>query len=143
MVRGSVFNSLGIVDLGLREFAKPCYFSCSSRFHTTKITLQCCIVYIFLFQYCVFRSGKDGAPKDYYTLECLLFLLKHVSLTHPTYVRKAAVSNKSALSLFAKISCCNNFIRIPVLLKDGRFLKNQPYTLIDLTELIKYYLFPL
>ncbi|XP_045112686.1 parafibromin-like isoform X2 [Portunus trituberculatus] len=39
------------------------------------------------------KSGKDGAPKDYYTLECLLFLLKHVSLTHPTYVRKAAAEN--------------------------------------------------
>lgn len=39
-----------------------------------------------------FSSGKDGAPKDYYTLECLLFLLKHVGLTHPSYVRKAAVS---------------------------------------------------
>lgn len=37
-------------------------------------------------------SGKDGAPKEYYTLECLLFLLKNVTLTHPVYVRQAAVS---------------------------------------------------
>lgn len=40
----------------------------------------------------VCRSGKDGAPKEYYTLECLLFLLKNVALTHPVYVRQAAVS---------------------------------------------------
>jgi len=38
-------------------------------------------------------SGKDGSPKEYYTLECLLFLLKNVTLTHPVYVRQAAVSN--------------------------------------------------
>jgi parafibromin len=44
-------------------------------------------VYIFLY-----RSGKDGAPKEYYTLECLLFLLKNVTLTHPVCVRQAAVS---------------------------------------------------
>ncbi|XP_042881118.1 parafibromin-like isoform X1 [Penaeus japonicus] len=43
--------------------------------------------------YLVYGSGKDGAPKDYYTLECLLFLLKHVGLTHPSYVRKAAAEN--------------------------------------------------
>ncbi|XP_076056090.1 cell division cycle 73 hyrax isoform X1 [Oratosquilla oratoria] len=43
--------------------------------------------------YLVYGSGKDGAPKEYYTLECLLFLLKHVSLTHPGYVRKAAAEN--------------------------------------------------
>jgi len=43
--------------------------------------------------YLAYGSGKDGAPKEYYTLECLLFLLKHVSLTHPTYVRKAAAEN--------------------------------------------------
>lgn len=40
-----------------------------------------------------YSSGKDGAPKEYYTLECLLFLLKNVTLTHPVYVRQAAVSN--------------------------------------------------
>jgi hypothetical protein len=38
------------------------------------------------------RSGKDGGPKDYYTLECLLFLLKNITLSHPVYVRRAAVS---------------------------------------------------
>jgi hypothetical protein len=41
-----------------------------------------------------FSSGKDGAPKEYYTLECLLFLLKNVTLSHPVYVRQAAVSLK-------------------------------------------------
>lgn len=43
-------------------------------------------------------SGKDGGPKDYYTLECLAFLLKNVQLSHPVYVRRAAVS-KHAQSL--------------------------------------------
>ncbi|KAJ8985727.1 hypothetical protein NQ317_014378 [Molorchus minor] len=38
-------------------------------------------------------SGKDGTPKEYYTLECLLFILKNVSLTHPVYVRQAAAEN--------------------------------------------------
>ncbi|GLV44035.1 hyrax [Carabus blaptoides fortunei] len=38
-------------------------------------------------------SGKDGAPKEYYTLECLLFILKNISLTHPVYVRQAAAEN--------------------------------------------------
>lgn len=56
-------------------------------FHVGQIQ-QLCIVSSVL----SFSSGKDGAPKDYYTLECLLFLLKHVNLTHPTYVRNAAVS---------------------------------------------------
>ncbi|XP_018015837.1 parafibromin [Hyalella azteca] len=43
--------------------------------------------------YQVYGSGKDGASKDYYTLECLLFLLKHISLNHPAYVRMAAAEN--------------------------------------------------
>ncbi|XP_044728391.1 parafibromin [Chrysoperla carnea] len=43
--------------------------------------------------YLMYSSGKDGAPKEYYTLECLLFILKNVSLTHPVYVRQAAVEN--------------------------------------------------
>ncbi|XP_058790580.1 parafibromin [Phymastichus coffea] len=43
--------------------------------------------------YLTYGSGKDGAPKEYYTLECLLFLLKHVQLTHPVYVRQAAAEN--------------------------------------------------
>ncbi|KAL1131818.1 hypothetical protein AAG570_011430 [Ranatra chinensis] len=39
-----------------------------------------------------FRSNKDGS-KEYYTLECLLFLLKNVQLSHPVYVRQAAAEN--------------------------------------------------
>lgn len=37
---------------------------------------------------CFFRSQ----PKEYYTLESLLFLLKNVHLSHPIYVQRAAVS---------------------------------------------------
>lgn len=37
------------------------------------------------------RTGKDGTQKEYYTLECLLFFLKNISLSHPVYVRQAAV----------------------------------------------------
>lgn len=40
-------------------------------------------------------TGKE--PKDYYTLESLLFLLKNVSLSHPLYVQKAVVSVRSVL----------------------------------------------
>jgi len=36
-------------------------------------------------------TGKDGVQKDYYTLDCILFLLKNVSLAHAMYVRQAAV----------------------------------------------------
>ncbi|KAG8310576.1 accessory factor associated with RNA polymerase II [Homalodisca vitripennis] len=41
--------------------------------------------------------SDNGAPKEYYTLECLLFLLKHVTLTHSAYVRKAAAENKQVV----------------------------------------------
>lgn len=40
-----------------------------------------------------YRSGKDGTAKEYYTLECLLFILKNINLTHPVYVRQAAAEN--------------------------------------------------
>ncbi|CAG9773116.1 unnamed protein product [Ceutorhynchus assimilis] len=43
--------------------------------------------------YLMYGSGKDGTAKEYYTLECLLFILKNVSLTHPVYVRQAAAEN--------------------------------------------------
>lgn len=43
--------------------------------------------------YLIYGSGKDGAPRDYYTLECLLFLLKNVQLQHPVYVRQAAADS--------------------------------------------------
>jgi PREDICTED: similar to cdc73 domain protein len=40
--------------------------------------------------YLVWGSTKDGPIKEYYTLECLLFLLRNVNLQHPVYVRQAA-----------------------------------------------------
>ncbi|XP_077492132.1 parafibromin-like [Amblyomma americanum] len=43
--------------------------------------------------YIVWGSGKDGTPQEYYTLQCLLFLLKNVHLSHAVYVRKAAAEN--------------------------------------------------
>lgn len=43
--------------------------------------------------YLIWGSGKEGTPKEYYTLESLLFLLKNVHLSHPVYVRQAATEN--------------------------------------------------
>lgn len=44
--------------------------------------------------YLMWGSGKDEqTPKEYYTLECLLFILKNISLSHPVYVRQAAADN--------------------------------------------------
>ncbi|XP_050507175.1 parafibromin [Diabrotica virgifera virgifera] len=40
--------------------------------------------------YLIWGSGKDGTPKEYYTLECLLFFLKNITLSHPVYVRQTA-----------------------------------------------------
>ena len=40
--------------------------------------------------YVIYGKGKDGTAKEYYTLECLLYLLKNVTLQHPVYVRQAA-----------------------------------------------------
>ncbi len=47
-----------------------------------------------------FSTGKDNTPKDYYTLESIVFLLKNVDLQHANYVKKAAVcfSFKSLLT---------------------------------------------
>uniref|UniRef100_T1J7K9 Paf1 complex subunit Cdc73 N-terminal domain-containing protein n=1 Tax=Strigamia maritima TaxID=126957 RepID=T1J7K9_STRMM len=38
-------------------------------------------------------SGKEGTPKEYYTLETLLFLLKNIHLPHPVYVRQTAAES--------------------------------------------------
>ncbi|CAH8478256.1 unnamed protein product [Schistosoma mattheei] len=38
----------------------------------------------------VWGSGKEGTPKDYYTLDCVVHLLKHIDLPHTQYVRQAA-----------------------------------------------------
>ena len=44
----------------------------------------------------VSRAGKDaGQTKEYYTMECLLFLLKNVDVIHPEYMRRAKVSTNS------------------------------------------------
>ena len=40
--------------------------------------------------YIEWGTGKDGTAKEYYTLECLLYLLKNITLQHPVYVRQAA-----------------------------------------------------
>ena len=50
-------------------------------------TLDC--IYIFL---CSQNRSGQGTGKEYYTLESLLFLLKNVSLSHPSYVQRAGVS---------------------------------------------------
>ncbi|KAF7266046.1 cell division cycle 73 hyrax isoform X2 [Rhynchophorus ferrugineus] len=47
--------------------------------------------------YLIWGSGKEGTAKEYYTLECLLFILKNVSPTHPVYVRQAAAENIPAV----------------------------------------------
>ncbi|KAI1298179.1 Parafibromin [Halotydeus destructor] len=47
--------------------------------------------------YLVYGSTRDGPGKEYYSLECLLFLLKNVSLTHPIYVKQAAIEHVPAV----------------------------------------------
>jgi len=42
--------------------------------------------------YVEYGTGQGG-PKDYYTLECLLYLLRNITLQHPVYVRQAAAEN--------------------------------------------------
>ncbi|CAF5183715.1 unnamed protein product, partial [Rotaria magnacalcarata] len=39
--------------------------------------------------YLVYGTGKDNTPKDYYTLESIVFLSKYVDLQHANYVKKA------------------------------------------------------
>ena len=36
-------------------------------------------------------TGKEDRPKDYYTLECLVYLVKNRDLQHPMYVKTAGV----------------------------------------------------
>ncbi|GAB1597652.1 parafibromin-like [Argonauta hians] len=43
--------------------------------------------------YIVWGTGKDGICKEYYTLDCILFLLKNVQLAHPVYVGEAAAAD--------------------------------------------------
>ncbi|XP_039458343.1 parafibromin-like [Oreochromis aureus] len=42
-------------------------------------------------------TGKEGQPKEYYTLDSILFLLNNVHLPHPSYVRRAATENIRAV----------------------------------------------
>lgn len=48
--------------------------------------------------YLIYGTGKEGRPKDYYTLECLAFLIKHRDLQHPMYVKSAGTRNISVVS---------------------------------------------
>ncbi|CAF1152172.1 unnamed protein product [Rotaria sp. Silwood1] len=48
--------------------------------------------------YLVYGTGKDNTPKDYYTLESIVFLLKNVDLQHANYVKKAAEKGIPAIS---------------------------------------------
>ncbi|CAH1785859.1 unnamed protein product, partial [Owenia fusiformis] len=43
--------------------------------------------------YLIWGTGKEGLAKEYYTLDCILFLLKNVHLQHALYVRQAASIN--------------------------------------------------
>lgn len=43
--------------------------------------------------YVIWGTGKDDIAKEYYTLDSILFLLKHVTLQHPLYVREAVALN--------------------------------------------------
>lgn len=49
--------------------------------------------------YLVWGTGKDGFGKEYYTLDCILFLLKNVHLAHPLYVREAAAAGVPVVRL--------------------------------------------
>uniref|UniRef100_A0A8C7RT15 Parafibromin n=1 Tax=Oncorhynchus mykiss TaxID=8022 RepID=A0A8C7RT15_ONCMY len=48
--------------------------------------------------YVIWGTGKEGQPKEYYTLDSILFLLNNVHLPHPSYVRRAAVSRLNVLT---------------------------------------------
>ncbi|ALC47106.1 hyx [Drosophila busckii] len=48
--------------------------------------------------YLKYGSGKKGAPREYYTLECLLYLLKNVLLQHSVYVRQCAAEDIPAVN---------------------------------------------
>ncbi|XP_012494395.1 PREDICTED: parafibromin [Propithecus coquereli] len=47
--------------------------------------------------YVVWGTGKEGHPREYYTLDSILFLLSNVHLSHPVYVRCAATENITAV----------------------------------------------
>ncbi|ELK26764.1 Parafibromin [Myotis davidii] len=43
--------------------------------------------------YVVWGTGQEGRPREYYTLDSVLFLLDNVHLSQPVYVRRAATEN--------------------------------------------------
>lgn len=47
--------------------------------------------------YLIYGTGKDGKGKDYYTLECLAFLIKNRDLQHSMYVKNAGTRNISVV----------------------------------------------
>ena len=79
--------------------------------------------YYELDEYClsmIFRTGKEGIPKDYYSLDCILFLLKNLNIPHPLYVRQAAVSTIvfwSQFQIFLRLRWTNQWIYFLIILK--------------------------
>lgn len=55
-----------------------------------------CDLLLFLFKL-MYNFSLRSQPKEYYTLESLLFLLKNVHLSHPIYVQRAAVRSNYIL----------------------------------------------
>ncbi len=51
-------------------------------------------------------ENKDHGQWEYYTLECLLYFLKNVHLSHPAYVKEAAVSS-NLLRLLTPVTICH------------------------------------
>uniref|UniRef100_A0A8C5Y8R8 Parafibromin n=1 Tax=Microcebus murinus TaxID=30608 RepID=A0A8C5Y8R8_MICMU len=47
--------------------------------------------------YAIWGTGEEGRPREYYTLDSILFLLSKVHLSHPVYVQLAATENISAV----------------------------------------------
>lgn len=47
--------------------------------------------------YLIYGTGKEGRAKDYYTLECLAFLIKNRDLQHSMYVKNAGTRNISVV----------------------------------------------
>ncbi|KAI5612576.1 parafibromin isoform 2 [Silurus asotus] len=53
--------------------------------------------------YVIWGTGKEGQPKEYYTLDSILFLLNNVHLPHPSYVRRAANFSKSIFAILQSV----------------------------------------
>ena len=57
-----------------------------------------------IFLYILYSTGKDDKSKEYYNLECLVFLIKNRDLQHSMYVKNAGVSD----SFVCICICINN-----------------------------------